>query len=345
MVNIESYPIDLVITWVDGSDSAWQKEKNYWLNKESECEYSNWSSGTIRYQDWDLLRYWFRGVERFIPWFHKIFFITWGHLPNWLNTEHEKLSVIRHEDYIPSEYLPTFNSRVIELNFHRIEELSEHFVYFNDDMFVVRPLKRESFFKDGLPRDFAGLEAAYLNKKATAARPMNAMILNQHFSKNEVIRKHPGLWLNLRYGLTANLKTALVMAWPFFSSIQRNHLPSNFLKSTFYEVWDAEYDKLDSDCHNRFREFTGVNQWLIQDWQRAEGKFKPIRQYRDYIIQCDDDISEKSVVSAQKQITNSSSPMVVINDLCNSKESFLAWSQAMSEAFQQMFPNKSTFEV
>ena len=71
-------------------------------------------------------------------------------MPKWLNTNHPKLNIVKHSDYIPSQYLPTFNSHTIELNIHRIKGLSEFFVYFNDDMFLTRRAKPTEFFKNNL---------------------------------------------------------------------------------------------------------------------------------------------------------------------------------------------------
>ena len=58
----------------------------------------------------------------------------------WLNTKHPKLNIVCHEDFIPQKFLPTFNSHTIEWNFHRIPGLTEQFVYFNDDMFLLKPV-------------------------------------------------------------------------------------------------------------------------------------------------------------------------------------------------------------
>lgn len=120
--------MDFVLTWVDNHDEAWLSDYRKY-RKEGQ-------SGThaARFRDWENLRYWFRGVEQFAPWVDKIYFVTYGHLPSWLNTDHPKLKVVGHQDFIPSKYLPTFNSRTIELNLHRIHGLSSDFVYFNDDI-------------------------------------------------------------------------------------------------------------------------------------------------------------------------------------------------------------------
>ena len=104
-------PIDFVIIWVDGNDKQWQAEKAKYDGK----TVTN-ANSEVRFRDWDNLQYWFRGVEKFAPWVNKIHFVTWGHLPKWLDTTNPKLNIVNHKDYIPSKYLPTFNSHTIELN-------------------------------------------------------------------------------------------------------------------------------------------------------------------------------------------------------------------------------------
>ena len=147
--------IDFVIPWVDGSDPAWQEERRKYKTDSSA------DSGASRYRDMGILKYWFRAVEAYAPWVNQIHFITWGHLPEWLNTDHPKLHVVNHKDYIPEEYLPTFSTNPIELNIHRISGLSEYFVYFNDDTLLNGPVTPEFFFRKGLPCDFAYINNIY----------------------------------------------------------------------------------------------------------------------------------------------------------------------------------------
>ena len=136
--------IDFVLTWVDGSDPDWlAQRREYQPGRGTDA-------GESRYRDWDNLQYWFRGVEKFAPWVNKIYFVTWGHVPKWLNTAHEKIRIVKHEDFMAPAYLPTFNINSIELNLHRIKGLSEHFVFFNDDMFLIDSVRPEDYFKNGL---------------------------------------------------------------------------------------------------------------------------------------------------------------------------------------------------
>ncbi len=67
-------------------------------------------------------------------------------MPDWLDTDHPTINLVDHRDLLPAEALPTFNSHAIETSLHRIEGLAEHFVYFNDDFLLGRPVRPESFF-------------------------------------------------------------------------------------------------------------------------------------------------------------------------------------------------------
>ena len=84
--------IDFVILWVDGNDPAWREEKEKYSPKTPLADREE------RYRDWGFLPYLFRSIEKFAPWFRTIHFVTWGHLPKWLNVNHEKLHIVRHED-------------------------------------------------------------------------------------------------------------------------------------------------------------------------------------------------------------------------------------------------------
>lgn len=145
----EDYKVDIVVPWVDGSDREWLQEKNKYLPKEKQIDID---VGINRYRDWDNVKYIFRGIEKFCPWVNKVYFITCGQKPSWLNEKCEKLVLVNHKDYIPNEYLPTFSSRPIELNIYKIKGLSEHFVYINDDFFFTKMTSVSDFFIKGLPR-------------------------------------------------------------------------------------------------------------------------------------------------------------------------------------------------
>jgi hypothetical protein len=144
--------IDFVITWVDMDDPKWQAEFAKYSDKKE-----NTKNGVskARFRDYGFLKYWFRGVEKFAPWVRKIHFVTSGQKPEWLDASNPKINLVNHKDYIPEEFLPTYNSVVIERYIHKIPGLAEHFVYFNDDFYIINKISTERFFKNGLPCDIA----------------------------------------------------------------------------------------------------------------------------------------------------------------------------------------------
>ena len=172
--------IDIVILWVDGSDPSWLEEKRKYLPPAAKD-----SASANRYRDWGLLPYWFRCIEKNAPWVRKVHFVTWGHVPAFLNLDTPKLNVVKHTDFIPAEYLPTFNSHTIEMNIHRIPDLAEHFIYFNDDMFLLRPMSEKDFFRNGLPCTY-GREVPWVFRGEVGiwshAAANDLGVINAHFS-------------------------------------------------------------------------------------------------------------------------------------------------------------------
>ena len=92
-------------------------------------------------------RYSLRSIEKFAPWILKVFIVTNGQVPDWLDANHPKVQIIPHELIFPNKsVLPTFSSSAIEMNLHRIPGLSEHFIYFNDDVFLGQPVYPYDFY-------------------------------------------------------------------------------------------------------------------------------------------------------------------------------------------------------
>ena len=98
----EDYPIDVVITWVDGDDPEWKQEKlkfEHSLAGDALPSQSDSSDDCDeRYRDWDMLRYLFRGIEKFMPWVRTIHFVTCGQIPVWMNVNHPQLNLVNHRD-------------------------------------------------------------------------------------------------------------------------------------------------------------------------------------------------------------------------------------------------------
>ena len=96
-----------------------------------------------------------RSVHLFAPWVRRIHLVTAGQVPDWLDVDHPSIHLVDHTEILPADALPTFNSHAIETSLHLIPDLAEHFVYFNDDFFLGRPIRPEAWFSPaGLPATF-----------------------------------------------------------------------------------------------------------------------------------------------------------------------------------------------
>lgn len=329
--------IDFVIAWVDGQDDRWRKQRAAF-----QPEISNGDDSEERYRDWGLLRYWFRGAERFAPWVRKIHFVTWGHIPLWLNVNHPKLHIVKHEDYIPKEFLPTFNSHVIEMYLHRIKGLSERFVYFNDDMFMIRPLCQTDFFKDGKPCDmlaFQPVVANPLNPTMSCILLNNILMLSKYFNKRKNVWEHPDNYFCLKYPPLYFIYNFLELFFPLYSGLYTVHGPSPFIKQTFYDVWEKEETVLLQMSKDRFRSKNGINQYLFREWQKLSGNFYPrnILKFFCYMNVQDENARLIRIIESQKR------KIICINDapITGNQE---AVCRELQTAFQRVLPEASEFE-
>ena len=330
--------IDFIITWVNGNDPNWQDVRNYHAHQEH-VEIDN---DATRFRDWDTLRYWFRGVEKFAPWVNNIYFVTCGHLPEWLNISHPKLKIIKHSDYIPQDYLPTFNSNVIEYYFHKIDGLSDKFVYFNDDMFLINSVKPTRFFYKGLPCDLGGMTINIHNGMFGATVLLAKTIINDHFNKQEVVRKHPSEWFNYKYFSQSILNfLCLFVKKKDFTGFVNPHLPQAFLKEVYEDVWENCEKDLKRTSKNRFRDYGDIAFWLFRYWQLVLGRFAPYNTNKDGRYYLVSDINVSEIVNC---ITKQKKRIVCLND-SDLVEDFNKVKKIIAKAFDSILPNKCSFEI
>ncbi|MBR5850729.1 MAG: Stealth CR1 domain-containing protein [Alistipes sp.] len=323
--------IDFVILWVDGADPAWQQEF-----RAARCAEGT-DSSVIRYRDWGTLRYWFRTVEQFASWVRKIHFITWGHLPAWLDTTHPKLHIVHHTDFIPQEWLPTFNSNAIELNLHRIEDLAEHFVLFNDDTFLTRPCREEDLFRGGMPCDMARLSVVRPSSVSSIILNNLALINQQHTRKS--LNRHLGKWLAPCYGLSNLLKTLSLLPWSFYPAFYDPHQPQPYRKSDFVRAWKLWGEALSTTCSHPFRSTSDLSHWLIRYDNLCRGSFAP-RSLRDCGLI---DLSDTMIESATRHIASAKWRMICLHDH-EEVADFERSAEKLQAAFEQLVPEKSSYE-
>ncbi len=329
--------VDAVVLWVDGNDPEWQKVYKKHRSGDAETDFQ------FRYRDWGLFKYWFRGIDKFAPWIRKIHFVTWGHIPEWLDTSDHKLHVVKHEDYIPEEFLPSFNSTVLEKFFHRIEGLSEQFIYFNDDTFCINAVKKEDFFKNGKVCDMLSFEpiCAYSYTVWGYEKLNDSTIIARHFDKKEGMKKHPGHYFSFKYPLRYRLYNLAEFFFPYFTSSLVTHDPSPMLKSTYEEIWNCEKDALEASAKNKFRELTDTTQFLFRTWTMLKGQMIPKNAYKKSHY-CS---LSGNVPAICKIIRKQKYDLLCINDGENDDEiDFKNVQSQLIQAFDSILPEKCRFE-
>ena len=338
--------IDFVVTWVDGTDPAWQSEKRKYEGVDGDVNGGlDDANNETRYRNLGLLRYWFRGVEQFAPWVNKVFFVTCGQKPEWLNVDHPKLVCVHHRDYIPERYLPTFNSNTIELSFHRIKDLSEQFVLFNDDVFLVKPVLPDFFYRDGNPVLVSSLRypnnLGYNNWSRVAFN--DYCLVNRNQDIRGSIWKNRDKWFSAsELKLHRALRNLICyLANKTLPVGNFGHLAQPHLKSTFSDIWEKFPTELEQSCMHKFRSDDQVNHWLFCAWNQALGKFYPAtvdkRGSRLHIY-------PENLDQICDLITGQKVPQLCLNDGPYTRE-LETCVERIVPAFEQILPQRSSFEL
>lgn len=161
--------IDAVITWVDGDDPAHMAKRRFFQPQAPR------NANAINPHRWacnDELSYCLRSIANHAPWIGRIWIITDAQTPNLSALPAELAARIAIVDHLTlfsgyENMLPTFNSLAIETLLWRIPGLSEHFVYFNDDVFLTGPLAPGDVFRGDSPL----LRGGWVDQRAIAADP------------------------------------------------------------------------------------------------------------------------------------------------------------------------------
>ena len=149
--------IDAVITWVDGNDPVWQNKINNYLEKK--IDFSK-KKESVRYNSIGEIQFALRTIIKFAPFLRNIFLVTDNQTPEGFEQLKKlaqkseiNLELIDHKIIFKGyeEYLPTFNSCSIGSMLFRIPNLSDHFIIFNDDTFLMRETKPSDYFINGEP--------------------------------------------------------------------------------------------------------------------------------------------------------------------------------------------------
>lgn len=278
-VNVrENATVDFVIPWVNGADPKWLKKKQR-FSKQALDE----KSAPMRYRDMGTLRYALRSIEQHCPWYNHIYLITDDQYPDWLDYQSDKISIISHRKLFEhQDHLPVFNSHAIEMNLAHLQDLSEQFVYLNDDTIITQPLSPERFFVDNKPVDFLAhgwLPRNWLFKRLRGTstyvsainnnlRYINARFTPQALSRNAVY--HPSYALRNKFSnwLMRNI-------WRRYVWLEHWHHPQPYLKSQIDAVYQTWHEAIDEVSSHRFRTHEDFNQYLYRYWHLANEQFHP----------------------------------------------------------------------
>lgn len=303
--------IDLVYLWCDGSDGAYQQKvraaQEQLKLSLSAREYNGRSS------DHDELRYSLRSVEQFAPWVHHIYIVTDNQIPDWLDVNHPKITIVNHKDIIPEKYLPTFNSNVIDAFIHKIPGLSEYFLYANDDTFFARPTDPDFFLsEDGKPIHYVYFQKQYQTNY------FHWLLRDAKKLAEEDVGKY--------------IKDAV------FSS----HNIELYRKSAYAECvahFEDAYRKMFS---NKFRKNNDVQRFLYSCWGMMKGQiiWKDLGATGNLNkVRCIDALDERTFLD----FINTKKPnLCCLNDMTMSDEEDIDFYQ---QIYQKLFPQKSSFEI
>lgn len=327
--------IDFVVTWVDMDDPKWKAD---FAKYSGRIDNSKNEVSEARFRDYGFLKYWFRGVEKFAPWVRKVHFVTCGQKPDWLDGTNPKLNLVDHEDYIPKEFLPCFNSNVLEYYMHKIPGLSEHFVYFNDDFFLTNHVAPDRFFRDGLPCDIAAFKLNWGLSQWDKMLKENIVLINRHFKKKEVMRRWHDKWFDKSYGGKA-LWNRLLWWYPEFVTLRTPHNAQPYLKSSFDRVWDTVGEELTEASAHRFRTSKDLTPELFRTWQICEGNFASYNTY------CDTKMFPLVLKpeAAIKGVREQTYKLVCLNDNVHIRNYGEVMRQ-LQDSFEHILPEKSSFE-
>jgi hypothetical protein len=306
------FPIDAVITWVDNADPTWRELRRRRLVHLGLEE--NAGGGDERYfRDHGELRYLLRSLDRYAPWLRRIHLVTAGQRPSWLVHDHPRLAVVDHREIIEQSALPTFSSRPIAARIHRIPELSEHFLYFNDDVILGRRVEPELFFTAN------GLSRFFLSRAQVPREPTTV----PHLGGRQVVQRL--LYDDHRVHLSRTFR----------------HTPYALTRQVFRLIEERYGDELTSTVHRPFRTPDDIiPEWLAHYLGYLEGLALPGDISYDYFQVG----HQRSMDEMEALLTNRKLDCFVVNDVGYDDLEPDEAGARLRSLLEQLLPGPSSFE-
>ena len=319
--DINKEKIDLVYTWVDSSDANWQKKK-------ADFEVSNGLEPDKlinRYRCNDELKYSLRSVEKYAPWVNHIYIITDNQIPDWLNADNPKVTIVDHKEIIPAEALPTYNSIAIEMCIDNIPNLSEYFLYSNDDCYFADYVESLFFYKkDGYPI------CRFRKKIKDPSKNYKSWVENsQKLIKNKFNKKFTDY---PHHGIDAYRKSDIKKCKDIF-----NDKIKEIISHHFRDVADCERVLyLYYACAIKHGHYKRIS--------RIDSDLPFFTKIKNFITKnyCKDTVKMYSSSKKIEQTIKKYKPkLLCINDSCNTTNEDIERTRQILEKF---FPDKSCFE-
>lgn len=238
---MSKFEIDVVIAWVDGKDENHSKKLAQYIENKSSLSQKGFLT---RFYQVNEIEYCIKSIRKFAPYVRTIFIVTDEQTPSFLkenpnNPEFENIKIIDHKVIFEGyeNYLPTFNCYPIETMFYRIPELSEHFIYFNDDMFLINPTQVSDFFDE---HGYPVLRGKW--------RAFDKSAIKDYLKKIGVKKKRIS---KITYKKAHENSAELLGLKRYF---KLDHTPYPFRKSIFTDYYKKNPDRLIQNIQHRFRD-------------------------------------------------------------------------------------------
>lgn len=317
MVDEVTFPVDAVYTWVDGADPAWRERFERARAEAEGVEYHPQATSDNRYLSRDELRYSLRSLDYYAPWIRHIYLVTDRQVPKWLDASSERVTVVDHRDiYSDCSLLPVFNSSAIITQLHHIDDLSEHYLYLNDDMFFGRDVRPDFFFHG------SGIAKVFPSKQARPFGPA-----------------HPAEEPHLN--ISKNIRSALEETVGRSLSLAIRHTPYPQIKSVNAEIEERFGDVVRETAGHRFRHHEDIAlDQLFHYYAQATGRAVASSISYDYV-----NVGIRESVSRLRWLLNTRSRSVFcLNDAPEPDMDPMPFDQ-VERFLDSYYPLSSSFEL
>lgn len=274
------FPIDLVYTWVDGTDIKHQQKRQQRIKEFQRANQYNRRSTFVytptrylskkhslttsiapsaikgcRWRNNNELEQSIQSILIFAPWVNQIYIITDDQQPRWYNElddvsksmikliDHNVIFNCNHVDLKTNakQCLPTFNSHAIEANICFVPGLSEHFIYANDDCLVGKPVQYTDFFTpDGKARIACTRQLAPKTRNIPPYNPVMASRIHTCALLDKIFGHNPGRH-NIVHQMKPLIKSSCIAAWENEHALPWMRATSFHPVRTIYDIAPIEF--------------------------------------------------------------------------------------------------------